>query len=153
VPLFIGALPQPTDRNVEAYIREYTANGVRNLVRSCDPSYNTERVRAAGIDVHEMAYPDGDPPPDSVIDSWLALCDSVFKDGNKDAQAITVHCVAGLGRAPVLVAIAMIEAGCEPADAIDLIRKKRSAAFNRKQTGFLTSEYQRRKTGGCCTVM
>lgn len=100
-----------------------------------------------------MAYPDGDPPPDTVIDSWLALSDAVFKGGNPDAQAITVHCVAGLGRAPVLVAIAMIEAGCDPVDAIDLIRKKRSAAFNRKQTGFLTSEYRRRRGGGCCTVM
>lgn len=38
--------------------------------------------------------------------------------------ALAVHCVAGLGRAPVMVAIALIENGMEPLDAVSFIRSK-----------------------------
>ncbi len=43
---------------------------------------------------------------------------------------IGVHCVAGLGRAPLLVALALIYKGCPKFDAIELIRKKRPGALN-----------------------
>ena len=43
---------------------------------------------------------------------------------------IGVHCVAGLGRAPLLVAIALVNKGCPPVMAIDLIRKNRKGALN-----------------------
>ena len=53
---------------------------------------------------------------------------------------IAVHCVAGLGRAPVLVAIALIEAGMDPLDSIENIRSKRRGAFNKPQIAFLVSK-------------
>jgi protein tyrosine phosphatase type 4A len=58
---------------------------------------------------------------------------------------IAVHCVAGLGRAPVLVAIALIELGMAPLDAIEYIREKRRGAFNKPQIMFLDS-YKRKPT-------
>ncbi len=45
---------------------------------------------------------------------------------------MAVHCVAGLGRAPFLVAIALIHKGCERINAIELIRKHRPGALNIK---------------------
>ena len=56
-----------------------------------------------------------------------------------DKPTIAVHCVAGLGRAPVLVAIALIEAGMDPLDSIENIRSKRRGAFNKPQIAFLVS--------------
>ena len=50
---------------------------------------------------------------------------------------MAVHCVAGLGRAPFLVAIALIHKGCERINAIELIRKHRPGALNIKQANFL----------------
>ena len=50
--------------------------------------------------------------------------------GKNEIRRIGVHCVAGLGRAPFLVAIALVNNGCSPANAIELIRKNRPGAFN-----------------------
>lgn len=49
---------------------------------------------------------------------------------NNDAPRIGVHCVAGLGRAPLLVALALVHRGCERINAIELIREKRPGAIN-----------------------
>ena len=44
-----------------------------------------------------------------IIDKWLNLLSKEF-DANPE-MCIGVHCVTGLGRAPVLVAVALIELG------------------------------------------
>ena len=45
-------------------------------------------------------------------------------------KRIAVHCVAGLGRAPFLVALAIVYKGCPPQNAIKLIRNNRKGALN-----------------------
>jgi len=52
----------------------------------------------------------------------------------------------------VLVAIALIEQGLQPIEAIEKIRKKRRGAINVKQISFL-EKYKPRKKGGPCVVM
>ena len=47
-----------------------------------------------------------------------------------EIRRIGVHCVAGLGRAAFFVAIALVNNGCTPQNAIELIRSKRSGAIN-----------------------
>lgn len=142
----------PTDVNVEAYIKEFKAHNVSDLVRACECSYSAERIIKGGVNVHDMPFPDGDPPPDGVITSWLALCKTTFAKGNPDKRAIAVHCVAGLGRAPVLVAIALIEDGLEPLDAVGKIRSKRRGAINAKQLYYLEHQYKRRGSGKPCII-
>ncbi|VDP17146.1 unnamed protein product [Heligmosomoides polygyrus] len=56
-----------------------------------------------------------------VIRDWLQLVRASFRDHPE--HCIAVHCVAGLGRAPVLVALALIEAGMKYEDAVELIRR------------------------------
>lgn len=145
----------PTDANVEAYLKEFRTYGVTELVRACECGYSAERVTKVGVAVHDMPFPDGDPPPDAVITRWLDLCQATFgTKGNTAGKTIAVHCVAGLGRAPVLVAIALIEEGMEPLDAIQLIRSRRRGAINAKQLNYLEHSYKRRRKGGKgCVVM
>ncbi len=49
------------------------------------------------------------------------VLDSRF--GADPSSCVAVHCVAGLGRAPVLVALALIELGMKYEDAVELIRE------------------------------
>lgn len=65
-----------------------------------------------------MEYDDGAAPPPEIIQRWLEAVRSIFQNApdssgpnGSEGPAIAVHCVAGLGRAPVLVAIALIEYG------------------------------------------
>lgn len=56
---------------------------------------------------------------------------------------IAVHCVAGLGRAPVLVAIALVEfTDMDPVEAVALIRSHRRGSINEKQLNWL-DQYRR----------
>ena len=52
--------------------------------------------------------------------------------------------MTGLGRAPVLVAVALIELGMKYEEAVEVIRTKRRGAINSRQLDFL-AKYKRRK--------
>ena len=66
-------------------------------------------------------------------------------DGETTRPTVAVHCIAGLGRAPVLIAIALIEHGMDPFDAVLFIRRKRRGAINQMQLKFLETYYHRQK--------
>ncbi|KAG9331370.1 hypothetical protein JZ751_019328 [Albula glossodonta] len=70
-----------------------------------------------------------------IVDDWLNLLKTKFRE--EPGCCIAVHCVAGLGRAPVLVALALIECGMKYEDAVQFIRQKRRGAFNSKQLLYL----------------
>ena len=73
-----------------------------------------------------MHFEDGASPPIEIIKSWCEVVHSTFDKKNSGIKpCIAVHCVAGLGRAPVLVAIALIEYGMDPIAAVTFIRERR----------------------------
>ena len=136
--------PQPS--TLDRYIETLKARGVTHVVRVCDPSYSIDKLVENGIQVHDWPYADGDPPPQEVIDGFLALVEETFKGDEDDNGVIAVHCVAGLGRAPVMVAIALIEEGGVSAeDAVLMIREVRRGAINSKQIEFLQAYKPRKK--------
>jgi len=163
-PLSFLIMDAPRQTNLHLYIKECRKHGVSDIVRVCEPTYHGEiDLRNAGIELHEMAYDDGTSPSREILERWLDLVHDRFykkkkpllgKDNDKPVPTsdkattpvngsfppttIAVHCIAGLGRAPVLVAIALIEfSGMDPVDAVSLIRKHRRGAINEKQLQYL----------------
>lgn len=142
----------PTDANIDKYIDAMKAKSVRKVIRACEPSYSILPLENCEppMKVVEMPFSDGSPPSDDIISQWLTIC----KEESGQKQTVAVHCVAGLGRAPVLVAIALMElAGISCLDAIDRIRRVRRGAINQRQLKYLREYNPRAAGGGCCTIM
>lgn len=140
----------PSQSNLHLYLKEMERVGVKDVVRICEPTYPREIVESSGIKVHDWVFPDGESPPNHVIESWMGLVDKRKED---ESGAIAVHCVAGLGRAPVLVAIALIENGMRPLDAVMFIRQRRRGAINNKQLKFLENYHPRNLKKDKCIIM
>ena len=93
------------------------------------------------------------------MSSWLELVKETFFDSGKiktsqgNCPSIAVHCLSGMGRAPVLVAIALIEAGLDPSHAVYLIRRNRQGALNQTQIRFIMG-YKREGSfsKSCCVI-
>ncbi|XP_037673753.1 protein tyrosine phosphatase type IVA 1-like isoform X3 [Choloepus didactylus] len=85
--------------------------------------------------IEDWPFDDGAPPSNQIVDDWLSLVKIKFCE--EPGCCIAVHCVAGLGRAPVLVALALIEGGMKYEDAVQFLRQKQHGAFNSKQLLYL----------------
>ncbi|KAJ3064558.1 Protein tyrosine phosphatase type IVA 2, partial [Quaeritorhiza haematococci] len=162
----------PTTNTLHLYLKEMQSRGVTDVVRVCEPTYPKVPLEDNGIQVHDWPFKDGGIPPNQIVLQFLGLCEERFggiispaaptaaaatatatsasPEGSPDGKAkeangpvIAVHCVAGLGRAPVLVALALIEAGMSPLDTIEFVRRRRRGAFNSVQLSFLLDSYKR----------
>jgi protein tyrosine phosphatase type IVA len=115
------------------------------------------------LDLVDMRFGDKNRRREKTRSPWLATTSSSTRsedkspttpsrestpgndDSNEVMACIAVHCVAGLGRAPVLVALALIEYGMKPLDAIEFIRTRRKGALNSHQIEFIDRYRRRRK--------
>ncbi|KAF9358429.1 Protein tyrosine phosphatase type IVA 1 [Mortierella sp. AD094] len=153
----------PTDSTLPFYLAELKRNDVTDVVRCCEPTYSAATLQAENISVHDWPFRDGAVPPANIIKSWLQLVDSRIvrrlhrqqnhrsgspsaseEEDEAQAPTIAVHCVAGLGRAPILVAIALVELGMANLDTIEFIRRRRRGCFNSNQIQYIDG-YKRGK--------
>ncbi|OBZ82968.1 Protein tyrosine phosphatase type IVA 1 [Choanephora cucurbitarum] len=160
----------PCINNLPTYIQEFERCNVTDVVRCCNATYSHSSLNEHGIEVHDWTFSDGGPPSKEIINEWLDLVESRFKQIQSDPvnnteekyekkalspserkkhPCIAAHCVAGLGRAPVLVAIALIEEGMDPMESIAFIRKHRRGAINKQQIAYLEKYRKRRQDNGC----
>lgn len=51
-----------------------------DVVRCCKATYSHSLLNERGIKVHDWIFSDGDPPSANIIDEWLDLIDSRFKN-------------------------------------------------------------------------
>lgn len=142
---------RPSDLSMGNYLEELKKYHVSVVVRVCEPTYSPTKLITNGINVLDLSFPDGQPPPQAIIDDWMDLLRRTFIAVSNSSEqkrpaspprineetCVAVHCVAGLGRAPVLVALALMELGMKYEDAVELIRAKRRGAINSKQLSFL----------------
>ncbi|KAJ3087018.1 Protein tyrosine phosphatase type IVA 1 [Quaeritorhiza haematococci] len=161
----------PSDQTMSAYLSFLEEHSVRDLVRVCESKhYDAGPLRRAGINVvDELNFEDGSIPPKSTIASYRQLLDSILARkplsvppdscqsmtklasgaATPNKPTIAIHCVSGVGRAPVMVAIALIDfAGLDAMEAVEFIRQKRRGSFNKNQLTWLLDDFKRRKGGG-----
>ncbi|XP_040193000.1 protein tyrosine phosphatase type IVA 2 isoform X1 [Rana temporaria] len=130
----------PTNATLNKFTEYFSSQelkkyGVTTVVRVCEATYDKAPVEKEGIQVFDWPFDDGASPPTQIVEDWLNLLKNKFRE--EPRSCIAVHCVAGLGRAPVLVALALIECGMKYEDAVQFIREKRRGAFNAKQLMYL----------------
>lgn len=143
----------PKEGPMNSYIQILKAKKVSILVRACTQTYATKPFEDANIRLKELAFEDGKGPPPQKVTDWNTFISEIPK-GNTLPITIGVHCVAGLGRAPLLVAIAMLETGTPAQDVIDQIRKVRAGAFNQVQLDYIYRYKRSSKNcaGNMCTI-
>ncbi|XP_006859431.1 PREDICTED: protein tyrosine phosphatase type IVA 1-like [Chrysochloris asiatica] len=125
----------PTNVTLNKCLEELKKYGLNTIVRVCDSTYDSALVEQEGICVLDWPFDDGAPPSNQIVDDWLSLVSIKFR--KEHGCCIAVHCVVGLGRAPMLVALALIEGGMKSENAVWFIRQKRHGAFNSKQLLYL----------------
>nr|XP_014979076.2 protein tyrosine phosphatase type IVA 1-like isoform X3 [Macaca mulatta] len=85
--------------------------------------------------IEDWPFGDGAPPSNQIVADRLNFIKIKFHE--EPGCCIAVHCIAGLGRAPVLVAPALIEGGMKHEDAIQFRGQKQRGAFKSKQLLYL----------------
>jgi protein tyrosine phosphatase type 4A len=137
----------PNQMTLSYFIDYISKNQIKHIVRLCESKYQSNLFSNVGF--YDWQIIDGSEPSDEIISNWNNLV--------KLNEPILVHCLAGLGRAPTLVAIALIENQMEPIDAINLIRNKRKGTFNSKQIDFVCnykkSKSKTKSTKSTCNIL
>lgn len=125
----------PTNGSIGKFLEILRQYDTDTVVRVCKSTYDTEPLTTKGIKVLDWEFQDGAALPKLIVENWLKLLKAHCKE--HPHNCIAVHCVAGLGRAPVLVAVALMESGMKYEDAVEFIRQKRRGAINRNQLQYL----------------
>ena len=86
-----------------------------------------------------------------LVQQFLRVVRKTVKQNANGAEAgVAVHCVAGLGRAPLLVALALVELGkMDALEAVQYIRTHRKGSINKRQLEFLQQYQPLRKKKAC----
>lgn len=80
----------------ETYIPYFKNHNVTTIIRLNKRMYDAKRFTDAGFDHHDLFFPDGSTPAESIVQEFLDICENV-------KGAIAVHCKAGLGRTGTLI--------------------------------------------------
>ncbi|KAJ3312306.1 Protein tyrosine phosphatase type IVA 1 [Boothiomyces sp. JEL0838] len=98
-----------------------------------EPTYDAELLENEGISVVESYFEDGNVPSNEIIEKYFKYMD----EWKKSDQVIAIHCVSGIGRAPLLVCCALIDAGMDRIEAVEYVRQRRRGAINKTQLNWL----------------
>ena len=131
----------PNNVNIRTYIENIIETGPKATVwiRSCDQYYEEQNLTASGVHPYTLEFPDGEGPGKKILKLWRKILESY------PGETIALHCVAGLGRSPLLAGIAMIEDGMTPLEVLTIIRGKIPGALNLPQVKYLVNYKKHRE--------
>ncbi|KAJ3033920.1 Protein tyrosine phosphatase type IVA 3 [Rhizophlyctis rosea] len=128
--------PRPDGSIPTSYAPILKEHNITYVLRLCDASqYDSQELASEGIEVIDWPFEDGSAPPDTIILSFRSFLASL-----PPSSTIAIHCVSGIGRAPVLATVGLIDSGIDPMEAVEIVRKHRRGALNKKQLAWLLDE-------------
>jgi|SaaInlStandDraft_7_1057024.scaffolds.fasta_scaffold37698_2 protein tyrosine phosphatase type 4A len=133
---FIFVVTQsPDSNNIEHYKNLLLNKQITTVVKLCEPNhYDQQTLTCAGIKITNIPIDDGSTPSSEELKSWI----NIIKSHKHKENGIAVHCVSGLGRAPLFVCVGLIKVyKVDSIDAIQLVRKHIKNALNHTQLKYL----------------
>ena len=138
----------PNEKNIEEYSTFLKNNNVKYLVNFCEKEYQNIN-RNISVKYESLFIEDGKIPELDKLERWKELCMECIKE-NKN---IALHCVSGMGRAPTMLCISLIEYdNYNSLEAIELLREKRKGCLNSKQLHYLLN-YKKNKVKIGCIIL
>ena len=147
IKIFINGLPD----NQFKYSKFLKDNNIHYIVKLCDETNkNTEFIKNLKlINFFELIYKDGYIPDNYIINKWL----DIINDACLNNYNVFIHCLSGLGRAPLLVCILLIINTNEKKHLIiEKIRKIRKNALNKVQLNYFMNKKWKNKKSYCCQI-
>ena len=125
----------PSPNNLNIFLDKLKKYNINMIVRLCESSYS---LPSDMIQIQDLLIPSCTPSKE-VIRQWNDILDSI--NGN-----IYVHCESGLGRAPTMIAIALLQKEVEPHNIIQMLRTINKKLFNNIQLNFIFNYTVKRKS-------
>ena len=124
----------PAQKGLRRFLKDLKKNRVELLVRCCGLTYDEDALAPLGIVREKIKFADGQLPSDEVVNDWLKIVDNFFDApgairSDEPKKVIAVHCISGLDRAPLLVAMALAHKGMNVQIAVKVIKHKRENAI------------------------
>jgi len=134
--------PSPNPSSICDYKDFLLSNGVTTIVKLCK-----EKLYDDSDNIIDIPLEDGATPDEQTIKRWV----EIIKNEKKVRSGIAVHCVSGLGRAPLFVCVGLIKVEKMNAlDAVALVRSKIPHALNSRQLKFVFN--LKYKKNLCCVM-
>ena len=149
--------PTPSACNINCYKDFLVKHNIKIVVNFCESVYDTSYLDKYLIEVIHLFIPDGSTPTIEIVEKWFKILDRMVQEKK---QGIAIHCVSGLGRAPVMLGIAMLKlhkkiAGSKKITGLDTVARIRHhipGALNTKQLEFL-DKFKLPKKEKSCIIM
>jgi protein tyrosine phosphatase type 4A len=130
--------PSPNSNNLNIFLEKFKIFNIKTIIRLCEPSYSLSSDMIEILDLPIITC----VPSKEVIRQWNSILDSI--NGN-----MYVHCESGLGRAPTMIAIALLQKDVEPYNAIQMLRTINKKLFNNNQLKFIFNYTAKEKWFQC----
>lgn len=148
----------PSNDDIFNYVQLYKYKHVVVLISVSNICYDTKLFIENGIAVINLHYEDNQSPNLNLIYQWMDIINKyltpfIIKDNIINKPCIAIHCTSGLGKAPTLVAIALIELGMDNIASIQYIRNKSKRAFNHQQLNYIIKYITIKNNKYKCLVM
>ena len=134
----------PYENTIYDYIELLKFNKIKHVIRVCsENTYPKYMLEENGFFFLEFKIKDGCVPTLEEKEKWINNYNILKSKGIKN---FAIHCVSGLGRAPLFMALALVvNDEFDPYDVITLIRNNRKGSLNSIQVKYIISQKNKQK--------